>query len=286
MVNLTNRPGGDRIKVERVKINLKGEVRMFKALTSVLPVMILTLAFTATGGAQEGMLLWLSFEGDGDVVIDHSGNGNDGKVVGGATRVQGKYGKGIQIGKKDQYVEIPNVLQPTATVEFWFKPNWDGSDSDTYRLFDANTGSIYFMIGKGKTIGDRDTTFGFYFEDATDADYQDWETPAADAIPKAGEWYHVAVTWDFENEKKAHLYINGEESGVSPNIGAGFPQLNPNPRIGFNVDTGYMPAANGADSVIDEFVIYGKALSADEVKRDMKNIRGLAVKPQDKLTTT
>ena len=259
---------------------------MFKTITSILPVIVLTLAFTVMGESQEGMLLWFSFEGDGNVVVDRSGNGNDGKVVGGAARAEGKYGKGIQIGKKDQYVEIPNILQPTATVEFWFKPNWDGSDSDTYRLFDANTGSIYFEIGKGKEMGGRTNTFGFYFEDATDADYQDWQIPAADAIPKAGVWYHVAVTWDFENEKKARLYINGKESGVSPNIGGGFPQLNPNPRIGFNVDTGYMPASNGADSVIDEFVIYGKALSADEIKRDMESIKGFAVEPNGKLTTT
>lgn len=251
-----------------------------RAICFLILVSLTSLSLIAR--SQEGPVLWYSFEGSGDIAEDRTGNGNDGKIVGGAKRVQGRYGKGLQIGAKDQYVEIPNVLTPACTVEFWFKPNWDGSAKETYRLFDANTGSIYFMIGKGKTTGDRETTFGFYFEDMTDADYQDWETPAADAIPKAGEWYHIAVTWDFENEKKACCYINGELVAESPPIGAGFPQLNPNPRIGFNVDTGYMPAANGADGVFDEFLIYQRALTAEEIKRDMAE-RGAPVEPRDRL---
>jgi hypothetical protein len=255
---------------------------MSKNPVFALLIVTLFVVFTAIGESQEGLLLWFPFEGSGDVAEDQSGNGNDGTIVD-ATRVKGKYGKGIQIGKKDQYVEITNILQPMGTIEFWFKPNWDGSDGDTYRLFDANTGSIYYEIGKGKETGGRTETFGFYFEDASDADFQDWQIPATDAIPKAGEWYHIAATWDFEKEKKAHFFINGEEVGDVAGIGQ-FPQLNPNPKIGFNVGTGYMAAANGADGVIDEFAIYGKALSADEIKRDMEKLF-LAVEPSDKLAT-
>jgi len=216
---------------------------------------------------QEALILRFRFEGSGDTAGDASGNGNDGTIVG-AQRTAGRYGKGIAIGKQDEYVEIANVLEPVCTIEFWFKPNWDGTDTETYRLFGANTGAIYYMIGKGKTPGDRDQTFGFYLEDASDADFQDWEIPADEAIPVAGEWYHIATTWDFP-AGESRFYINGEEVGSVTGLG-NFPPLNANPRIGSSTDAGYMPAANGADSVIDEFSIYSKVLTAEELQVVMR----------------
>lgn len=170
----------------------------------------------------DGLTLWFPFERDsGDTVVDASGNGNDGLRVGGKYD-SGVHGKGLAIGPADEYVEIPGtVLTPACTIMFWFKPNWAGDDPSTYRLFDANTAAIYFMISKGKTPGDRDQTFGFYFEDAADADFQDWEPLAADVVT-ANEWMHLAATWDFESSKEAHFYINGEEVGLG---GAGLWRL-------------------------------------------------------------
>ncbi|MFQ6036510.1 MAG: LamG-like jellyroll fold domain-containing protein, partial [Sedimentisphaerales bacterium] len=240
---------------------------MYRKLTYLISFVLVLAVFYSTAEAQKDLILWFPFEGSGDVAEDASGNGNDGKIVG-AERVPGKYGKGIAIGKKDQYVEISNVLQPAATIAFWFKPNWAGSDPETYRLFDANTGAIYYMIGKGKETGGRQTTFGFYLEDASDADFQDWQIPATDAIPSAGQWYHIATTWDFD-AGNAFFYINGEEVGSVPGLGQ-FPPLNANPKIGFNVGTGYMPAHNGADGIIDEFAIFARALTVQEIQEAMK----------------
>ncbi|MEJ2703031.1 MAG: LamG domain-containing protein [Sedimentisphaerales bacterium] len=249
-------------------------MRTFRNLISCLSIVGFIVVFCSTGKAQdaslqEALILRFRFEGSGNVAVDASGNGNDGEIVG-AQRALGRYGKGLAIGRQDEYVQISNVLQPATTVEFWFKPNWDGSDTETYRLFDANTGSIYYMIGKGKTLGDRDTTFGFYLEDASDADFQDWEMAATDAIPAAGEWYHLATTWDFD-AGEAKFYINGEEVGSVTGLGS-FPPLNANPTIGFNSDAGYMPAANGADGIIDEFAIYAKVLTGEEIQIAMHGV--------------
>lgn len=253
-----------------------------KKLILCLLIAGLITVFYSIGETQEGLILWFSFNGSGDVAKDASGNGNDGTIVD-AKRVAGKYGQGISIDKQDQYVEISNVLKSPGTIEFWFKPNWNGSDGETYRLFDANTGAIYWTIGKGKETGGRTNTFGFYFEDASDADFHNWQIPAKDAIPAAGEWYHIAATWDFD-AGDAFFYINGEEVSNVSGLGQ-FPPLNANPKIGFNVGTNYMPAHNGADGIIDEFAIYIKALEPDEIKRDMTEL-SLAVKPVDKLATT
>ena len=174
-------------------------------------------------------ILWFSFEDSGDTAKDASGNGNDGTIVGADIVANGKYGKGLEVGRKDEYVQITNILESQTTVEFWFKPNWDGTDTETYRLFDACTAPIYFMIGKGKVPGDRDQTFGLYLEDAADMDFQNWEVPAAGTI-EAEQWYHIAATWDYD-AGEAKFYINGEESSSVTGLGE-FPTLNDIPRSG------------------------------------------------------
>ncbi|MHC4580875.1 MAG: LamG domain-containing protein [Planctomycetota bacterium] len=247
-------------------------MRTYRILMSCLLMAGVLTAFCSTAEAQSGdlqssLILRFRFEGSGNVAADASGNGNDGTIVG-AQRTAGRYGKGIDIGKQGEYVEISNVLTPACTIEFWFMPNWDGSEQETYRMFGANTGAIYYMIGKGKTAGDRDQTFGFYLEDASDADFQDWEIPATDAIPAAGEWYHLTTTWDFD-AGESKFYINGEEVGSVTGLGQ-FPPLNANPRIGSNTDAGYMPAANGADGIIDEFSIYNRVLTPEEIQVVMR----------------
>lgn len=227
-------------------------------------------------------ILWFHFEGTGDTVEDGSGNGNQGTIVG-ATRAPGKYGKGISIGKADQYVELPNLLQAAGTLEFWFKPNWDGNDAETYRLYDGTLDPIFFVIGKGKGVGwpQLDDTIGLVFENAADND-REIMAPIADFVV-AGEWHHFAATWDYDEAggTGGKVYINGE---VAREIGAlgGLPPLNPDHRIGFNADPGYFPAHNGADSIIDEFAIYDVILDDDEIQRDMAQL-GFAVEPSDKL---
>ncbi len=238
-----------------------------RTLTSYLLIAGLIAALNATAVAQDDLILWYPFEGSAsDVAVDASGNGLDGSIVG-AQRVRGKYGKGLDFGLQDEYVEIANVLQPITTIAFWFKPNWDGSDSETYRLFDANTGAIYFIIGKGKGVADRSDTFGFYLEDAADADFQDWETPAAEAIPVADQWYHIATSWDF-GAGEAKFYIDGVEVGSQTGLG-NFPPLNGNPKIGFNVGVTYFPAGNGANGIIDEFAIFAAVLDAEQIQEVM-----------------
>lgn len=238
-------------------------------LTAGLIVVFCCTAEAQDSSLQESLILRFRFEGSGDVAADASGNGNDGTIVG-AQRTAGRFGKGLAIGARDEHVQISNILTPACTIEFWFKPNWDGSNPATFRLFDANTGAIYFMIGKGKTTGDRDTTFGFYLEDAADADFQDWETPATDAIPAANQWYHLATTWDFD-AGEARFYINGEEVGSVTGLG-NFPTLNTNPVIGFNSNAAYMAASSGADGVIDEFSIYSRALTVEELQVVMRGV--------------
>jgi hypothetical protein len=123
--------------------------------------------------------------------------------------------------------------------------------------------------------------FGLFFEDAADADHV-VAVPAEGSIV-AGKWYHLAAVWDFGSKVSA-FYINGTEV-VEVTAGfAGFPGITETSRIGFNVVGGPRPADYGADGIIDEFAMYHRALSAEEIRMDMQ--KGAAVEPLHKLVAT
>lgn len=216
---------------------------------------------------DDALLLWIG-EGNGDAEAnDLTGNGNDGVLAEGARWVLGKYGGGISLESDGSYLEIANVLTEMGTIEFWFRPKWSGDSGDPYRIFDAGTGTIYFFISKGAAHADiNPQNFGFYFEDATDADWQDIEFNPAGVILE-GEWFHVAATW--ETGEVPYLYINGEEMGTSPRVMGAFPTLNPTMRFGWET-VAYVAMGNGANGVIDEIGVYSRALAADEIQADME----------------
>jgi len=252
----------------------------------MLAFMVLMVIPVVSIAQQQGLVLYLPLnEGSGDTANDQSGKGNVGKLFGGPMWVAGKNGSGVYLDGKDDYIEIPgSVLTKEGTIEFWFKPDWNGDDDEDFRIFDASLGGIYFFIAKGADHADiNPQDFGFYFEDASDADWQDIEFNPADII-KAGQWYHIAATWKFGGGK-AFLYLNGEQIATSPNILGAFPALNPNPRFGLEVIE-YVPSKHGATGVIDDIAIYNRALIVDEVAADMLQL-GFAVKrTKDKATST
>lgn len=263
----------------RVGRNIKAE-----AILQILALIVLMGLSVMAAAQQEGAVLYFPLaEGLGDVAKDASGNGNDGVLSGVPKWVEGKYGSGLYLDGKDDYIEITNILGEEGTIEFWFKPDWDGSDGEDFRLFDASTASIYFFISKGADHADiNPQDFGFYFEDATDADWQDIEFDPVGVI-NAGQWYHIAATWKF-NGGFAFLYINGEQAATSPRVLGPFPPLNANARFGLEVIK-YVPSKNGATGVMDEIVIYNRALTADEITKDMLEL-GAAVEPSDKAAST
>jgi hypothetical protein len=136
-------------------------------------VLGLVLISTANAGIPGLIAHWRLDEASGNAVGDASGNGNNGTLEGGARRTEGKHGGGVYLDGVDDYIQVPNVITPIGSLAFWFKPDWDGSDPADYRLFDASLGGIYFFISKGADHADiNPEDFGFYLEDATDADYQ------------------------------------------------------------------------------------------------------------------
>ena len=234
-------------------------------------VAVLSLALTGVANAGVPGLVghWRLDEGVGTTAGDSSGNGNSGTLNGGAQWTDGKLEGGVYLDGVDDYIEIPNILTETGSLAFWFKPDWDGPDPEDYRLFDASTGAIYFFIAKGANHADiNPEDFGFYLEDATDADWQGIEIDPANVIT-ANTWFHIAATWEFGGGP-AILYLDGQEIARGENLGP-FPALGSNPRFGLqNVD--YIPSANGAKAVMDDMMIFDSVLTDAEIQVIMQGL--------------
>ena len=70
---------------------------------------------------------------------------------------------GIELSEAlDQYIEFDYLMTDPGTVEFWFKPYWNGDAAGTFRLFDANNAVFLFSIRKGAVIGERENEFLYY----------------------------------------------------------------------------------------------------------------------------
>ncbi len=217
-------------------------------------------------GADDPSLIgwWQLNEAAGTVAADSSGNGNDATLAGSAAFTSGLYAGGVYCDGTEAYVAVPNVLTTTCTLAFWFKPDWDGSSSPDYRLFDAGAGDKYFFVSKG-AVHDTMTAayFGFFFEDATDFDFQNVRITAAGNIA-AGTWYHVAATWQFGGGN-AVLYLNGTEISRATSLGA-FPTLATNPRFGYTTGaSGGVTATNGAAAVFDDIKVFNRVLTPEEI---------------------
>ena len=250
-------------------------------LVLLISVFVVSSAFS--GIPDDGdLLLWIG-EGSGKKAVDGTGNGNDGTFGGAAKWVaDGKYNTGIALRGAETFMEVPNVIKEAGSILFWFKPDWDGKDDEDFRLFDASLGPIYFFISKGANHGDiHPGEFGFYFEAADDADWQDVDFDPTGIIKK-DTWFHLAATWDFGGEPP-FVYIDGKEQATSRKIAGGFPALHEKPRFGWETIK-YVPITNGAEGVIDEVSVWQRALDEKEIQ-DMMDV-SLDVEAAGKLAVT
>ena len=198
---------------------------MYKRAKKVIRLVVFSILaggilYSSLNAAQDPSLVawWRLDDGSGTTAKD-SCIGNDGTLHGGAAWTAGIDWGGVYLDGIDDYIEIPNVLSKSATIAFWFKPDWDGTDPEDYRLFDASVEGTFFFIAKGANnsssidAGD----FGFYFEDDTDWIYENFEFDPKGLI-FADTWFHLAITWEFGGGT-AVMYLNGKQMIRSSTLG-------------------------------------------------------------------
>ncbi len=216
---------------------------------------------------EEGLAAYWKFdEGEGEIVKDSTGNGNDG-VVHNAKWLNTSYGSALEFNGKDSAVEIPHPKENLApekeiTVMGWFYYNERGQRSGliwTYNYAYLLTAHVRFgAYGKNRN----------WYRTRFSAQYL--------TVPG---WNHIAGTYDVNKgvKKGSKLYLNGEEKACYPYVapinygGDGKPwkwfkefKLS----IGAsNFGTKWQESFNGK---IDEVKIYNRALSGEEIKREFE----------------
>ena len=188
-----------------------------------------------------GLAAHLTF--DDSSLADASGNGNDGSWSGSSSFSSGKIGNGSASFDGSNYVVINKQVYQTSggTVSFWFKPNGDGTLTGSYGGSGAQRAPTLYIEG------------GKLSWEYTDQFY----STGTGKIVNDGKWHHVAMSYDASNNVK--IYLDGTRI-VSKNAnspGDFFDQVH----IGHYGNTGSF----FAKSLVDDFRIYNKALSASDV---------------------
>jgi len=231
-----------------------------RALVLCMLAVTLLMAFSSIVRAE--LVLYYDFEGiSGDKVVDKSGNGNDGTIMGTLNQVDGKYGTGLLFDRNEaNYVDAGHPpfggLKDGGTITAWVKPVGDMTILSAIRKdFDFN---LFVLNG---AAGGEWFMEGNLYSSAGPTQLQE------------NEWYHLAATW---NGNTLQIYLNGtlEVTRSEPNF--------PLPGESGILAIGMTPNwAQPFDGTIDEVTIYDKPLTADELLQGMV----ASVKPSGKLAT-
>lgn len=218
------------------------DVRIFYRVLSATEVQNLYTQSSAVIGTSyenrltNGLVGFWTMDGkdiSGATVADKSGQGNNG-TISGATPTIGKVGQGLKFDGVDDVVSatLPNL--PTMSVSMWIKIP---QIQPTERIFDREAYPPIFRVFDNGTF----QFIGSVFLGST-------------GTLNANQWYHIVATGDSSGHK---IYVNGVLDNSDPT--AYTVTETKDLWIGGTVDKYY--------GLLDEFRIYNRALSADEVKQ-------------------
>lgn len=210
-------------------------------------------ALTGPVDLNKGLVgYWKMDEGNGNTLVDHSGNKNNATIVDtrGISWVQGKVGSALRITNSGRQtfstVRHNSTINITkaVTISAWIKPSVKANKTivskapDGYELSINNAGKLEFWIN-------RDSNGGRYRLQSI----KDYPT-------NGNTWMHVAATFDGSS---SIIYINGV-ADYSAGYGPTPIRSNNSPLVISARNTG-----NKWEGDLDELRIYNRALSAAEV---------------------
>jgi hypothetical protein len=211
------------------------------------------------------LVIYYSFDNVSDIVADQSGNGHDAVVVGDVTAEPvGKFAGAANFAQ-GSYLDLdgenfPSEEVPTTgmTLAAWAKCENTGSH---HAIFNARASDMTWLIHPElRSNGE----FRWLLRSAGGTTIFDIRAGSV----TWDEWLHFAGTYD-KDAGKAALYINGElvreETISNPADIAG--DWGSGARVGYNIDN-----ARPFTGLMDDFLIFRRALSLAEVKKLMQGI--------------
>jgi len=149
-------------------------------------------------GGESGNALLIPL-GQPNLVLDGSGDNNHGTVYGGATWVDGVYGKALSFDGIDDYIQVADSdsldLTDKITVEMWMKPDAFGRTRELGSKV-GGWGQDFYVFSTGALEWQLKLDDGSYWSIVS-------STPVS-----VGSWYDLAFAVDTSTDK-AWIYING-----------------------------------------------------------------------------
>ena len=245
-----------------------------KGLSFILLSMGLVVVGLTSHAVEEGdILLYYSFDKmNGKTVKDDSGNGHDAELVGRGKLVNGKFNKAIQLDGGIVQMNKRDVISSVGktgeiTLESWIFLN-------NHASYD---GIISIEAPEGDCCEFRtmiDPNFNPFWDAGHHVDKK-----LVDFKFELKKWYHYVLVADGKDGK---IYINGEFIGEQRE-NFDLPEFK---EVTIYIGAGENPNVHKVeDAIIDEVVIYNKALTEKEIQASMElSVPGvLSVEPQGKL---
>lgn len=201
---------------------------------------------------------------DASVTYSYTGRSADGSVSRGLRLSEKAFGLPCaQLGFDDQ---------SSFTISFWFNPavfnhSNDGTQLLNIRSAKAYPGAIWYYSEWGYIWTQIGTNGKFQFNIRKPGNTQT-TLNAEDFTFVPNQWYHMAVVVGYTGVgRDVALYVNGQLVGRDPAIN----QLDTWDSDYSIMIGGIAQSRAGFDGYLDEFQLYNKALSAEEVKKSMEH---------------
>ncbi|XP_046845785.1 uncharacterized protein LOC124439570 [Xenia sp. Carnegie-2017] len=249
------------------------EIRMFNRALDSFEVKNLfgKCNFVWNGGSKAYEMIYYSFNGlSGETIHDDSGHNVDATVSTDAQVkiVRGRCGNGLKLNQGDVSIKgSAIVVRPTLgiTVMLWVKfdsilgdqeifvttnPDNPGNRHGQYHL-QANNGSIRWFHRNALA----ETVFS---------------VETANGVIEPSRWTHICATYS-GSTRNAKIYVNVELKSTQGNLGGGVLSQDWNGKVIIGKlydmsDSGQWIKSQPLLGVIDEFYVYGKALSLAEIQ--------------------
>lgn len=239
----------------------KKTISIFALVMLLVNIFSMSITKVSADESQNDMLIWYKFdETSGTIANDSSGHGNNGTLVGGATWTTGKKDGAVNLDGSSGYVKIPNSilngLNNITITAFVKMPETSGSRW----IFGLGTDNNKYIFVTPQTNN------GKYRGAITTGTYRTEQGVENGSPLPANVWKHVALVISGDTHTET-LYADGVQVAQNTNI-----TLKPSDVYDASKDvSGYIGKSfYSADPMIkgqvDDFRIYNRALSADEIQ--------------------
>jgi DNA-binding beta-propeller fold protein YncE len=159
-------------------------------------------AYGGPYSVDEHTLLLLHFDGSYDGAQGEIGTAS------GTSFDAGRYNQGVVVDDVDSltYATAGNLNRSQGGIEFWLRPYWPGNDMESYTFFEV--GDDWY--NRMRVMKDGANNLRFMVWDST----TEYGVAYNVGHWQAGEWHHIAVTWQGKN---LALFVDGMQVGSEGN---------------------------------------------------------------------